>query len=415
MDWIPWVVTAAIACRLAAQLVLSVLDAGEVRRNRGAVPEAFRGVMSDEAYRRAGDYSLAKGRFARVEHVWDAVLLGVVLFSGLLPAAWAGWTALAGEAAWSGALFVVGAMLALSIPSLPLDWWAQFRLEARFGFNRTTPRLWIADHLKGVVLSLLLGWPLGWLLLELVSWVGAWWWLAAWAVFMGFQLFVIVLYPMVILPWFNKLAPLPPGSLADRLAALADRARFRASKLQVMDGSKRSAHSNAFFTGFGRFRRIVLYDTLIGQLSEAELEAVLAHEIGHYKLGHVPRMLALSAALSLGAFWAIGRLAGSPAFFGAFGFPAPAVAVAFLLVALLGGLAAFWAAPAMNRLSRKHEYEADAFARRLVGGPEPLVAALRKLAEKNLANLTPHPLFSGFHYSHPTLGERERALRAAGR
>jgi STE24 endopeptidase len=222
---------------------------------------------------------------------------------------------------------------------------------------------------------------------------------------------MIVIYPMWILPWFNKLTPLPDGELRTRLLALADRAEFRAAAVQVMDGSRRSGHSNAFFTGFGRFRRIVLFDTLIAQLESVELEAVLAHEIGHYKLGHIPRMLAVSAAASLGAFWLIGWLANTPAIFMAFGFAVPHVALALLLLTLLGGVFAFWIAPVANLFSRRHEYQADAFARRVIGAAGPMIAALRKLTRENLSNLTPHRLFSAFYYSHPTLAEREAALR----
>ncbi|HPO01685.1 MAG TPA: M48 family metallopeptidase, partial [Opitutaceae bacterium] len=197
-----------------------------------------------------------------------------------------------------------------------------------------------------------------------------------------------------------------------RLLALADRTGFKAQTIEVIDGSKRSGHSNAYFTGFGRFRRIVLFDTLISQLTPEELEAVLAHEIGHYRRGHIPRMLAISAIIQLGALAAIAALAASGWFNPAFGFPAGEIAPAFLLFGLLSGAAMFWLTPLANLFSRKHEYEADAFAREAMGGPAPLVAALRKLAQKNLSNLTPHPWYSGFHYSHPTLVERERALTA---
>jgi STE24 endopeptidase len=223
-----------------------------------------------------------------------------------------------------------------------------------------------------------------------------------------------VLYPKLILPLFNKLTPLAEGGLRTCLLALADRTGFRAKTIEVMDGSKRSAHSNAFFTGFGRFRRIVLYDTLVTQLTEAELAAVLAHEIGHYKRGHIPEMLAVAAALQLGGFALIAWLARSSWFNAAFGFQLDELAPTFLLFGLLSGLVTFWFSPVLNLVSRKHEYEADAFARDAVGGAAPVVDALRKLAKKNLTNLTPHPLYSGFHYSHPTLTERERALMGAG-
>jgi STE24 endopeptidase len=221
---------------------------------------------------------------------------------------------------------------------------------------------------------------------------------------------MLVLYPKLILPLFNKLTPLPEGELKTRLLTLGDRTGFRAKTIEVMDGSKRSGHSNAFFTGFGRFRRIVLFDTLIAQLTPEELEAVVAHEIGHYRRGHIPKMLLVSAVTMLGGFAVIAWLARSSWFNLAFGFPPGELAPAFLLFGLLSGLVTFWFSPLTNLLSRKHEYEADAFAREAVGGAAPMVGALRKLAQKNLSNLTPHPWFSGFYYSHPTLVERERAL-----
>jgi STE24 endopeptidase len=201
--------------------------------------------------------------------------------------------------------------------------------------------------------------------------------------------------------------------LRTRLLALGDRTGFRARAIQVMDGSKRSAHSNAFFTGFGRFRRIVLFDTLVAQLTAVELEAVLAHEIGHYRKGHIPKMLAVSAAMQLGGFALIAWLARSPWFNTAFGFPPGELAPAFLLFSLLSGFVMFWFSPLANYFSRRHEYEADAFARDAMKDAAPIIAALRKLAQKNLSNLTPHPWFSAFYYSHPTLVERERAVQAA--
>jgi STE24 endopeptidase len=264
------------------------------------------------------------------------------------------------------------------------------------------------------VLTLGIGFPILWCLLGLVRWAGGTWWLWGFALLFGFQLAMLVLYPKLILPWFNKLTPLADGDLRAQLLALADRSGFRAQTIQVMDGSKRSAHSNAFFTGFGRFRRIVLYDTLVAQLTPAELAAVLAHEIGHYKRGHVPKMLAVAAGLQLGGFAIVAWLARSDWFNAAFGFPAGDLAPTFLMFGLLGGLVTFWFSPLLNLVSRKHEYEADAFARQAVGDAAPVVNALRKLAQKNLSNLTPHPLYSGFYYSHPTVVERERALAGAG-
>lgn len=411
MPWLPQVVLALVVARLVAQLVLEALNRSETALHAGVLPGAFSGIMDEATYSKASDYTLAKSRFESVELVYDAAVLVAVVFSGALPWLWAQADALAPGAAWSGALFLVGVMVLLSLPGLPLEWWAQFRLEARFGFNKSTLGLWVMDHVKGTLLTVAIGFPLAWALLALVSWVGALWWVWGFALLFSFQLLMLVLYPKVILPLFNKLTPLAAGEQRERLMALADRTGFRAQTIEVMDGSKRSAHSNAFFTGFGRFRRIVLFDTLIAQLAQAELEAVLAHEIGHYKRGHIPQRLVTGAVLQFGAFAVIAWLAQAPWFNPAFGLPAGAQAPTFLLFGLLGGLVTFWFSPIGNWISRRHEYEADAFARQAMGDAAPMIGALHKLAQKNLTNLNPHPLYSAVYYSHPTIVERERALR----
>ncbi len=400
----------AMAAKLAVELGLERANRGYVRARAGAVPEAFAGTIAPDAYAKSVEYTLAKSRFGGLELLFGVSLLAVVVFSGVLPAAFGWWSGWLGASSWSTALFLVAVVSALSLPSLPLEYWEQFRLEERFGFNKSTVGLWVADKVKGMLLGIAIGFPLLWLLISLVGWLGTYWWVYGFGVLFAFQLVMMVLYPMLIVPLFNKLSPLADGPLKDRLMAMSDKAGFKCNAIQVIDGSKRSAHSNAYFTGFGRFRRIVLYDTLIEQLSEAEIEAVLAHEIGHYKLGHIPKMIASSAAMTLAGFWVVDWLAGSEWFFEGFGFETGNLGIAFLLFALMGGLFTFWLTPLFNALSRKHEYEADAFARDVVGDWRPLSSALRRLSEKNLSNLTPHPAYSGFHYSHPTLLEREAAM-----
>lgn len=412
MHGLPLAVSVLLLLRLVAQLALEFLNRSETRLHGGVPPGRLADIMDDATFARASDYTLAKSRFASVEFVYDAAVLAAVLFSGLLPWLWAKFDALAPGAAWSGALFLVVTFMLLSLPGLPLEWWAQFRLEARFGFNKSTLGLWITDQIKGWFLGLAIGFPLAWALLKLVTWAGASWWIWGFALLFGFQLLMLVLYPKLILPLFNKLTPLADGEQRDRLLALADRTGFHAETIEVMDGSKRSGHSNAFFTGFGRFRRIVLFDTLMAQLSQAELEAVLAHEIGHYKRGHIPQRLITGALLQFGGFAVIAWLVQAPWFNTAFGLPAGALAPTFLLFALLGSLATFWFSPIGNWISRKHEYEADAFAKDAMNSAAPMVGALHKLAQKNLTNLTPHPLYSAVYYSHPTITERERALTA---
>jgi STE24 endopeptidase len=214
--WLLWVVAFAIVLRLAAQLILARLNMAEVRRPAGTMPARFDGVMDADAFRRSAEYTIAKSRFGMAADVWEAAVLAAIVFSGVLPAAWEAWLRLTGtDAAWSGALFLVSAAVALALPDLPLAWWAQFRIEERFGFNRSTRRLWVIDRLKGLVLSLAIGLPLAWVLLNLVEWTGPLWWIYAWAVFMTFQVVMIVLYPVLILPWFNTLTPLPEGEFAE--------------------------------------------------------------------------------------------------------------------------------------------------------------------------------------------------------
>lgn len=411
MPLVVWIVAVLMALRLVADLALAALNRREVRRHASNPPPVAAAIMDEATYARSVAYTLEKSRFGSLTEIYDTLVLALVVFGGILPPLFgrvAGWGA--PGATWSHAMFIIVAATLLAIPSLPFDWWNQFRLEQRFGFNKSTPGLWIADKLKGAALAFLIGFPLLWLILAIVRWAGGTWWLWGFAVIFGFQLLMLVLYPKLILPLFNTLTPLPEGELRNRLMALGERTGFRAKTIEVIDGSKRSGHSNAYFTGFGRFRRIVLFDTLVTQLTPEELEAVLAHEIGHYRRGHIPKMIAFSALSLLAGFAVLAWLAGSPWFNLSFGFPAGQMAPALLLFALLSGVVTFWVTPVTNLFMRRYEYQADAFARDALGDPAPLIGALRKLAQKNLTNLTPHPLFSAFFYSHPTIVERERAL-----
>jgi STE24 endopeptidase len=405
---------ALIAAKWMAQLWLEWLNQRHVRRNAGAVPPAFAGTVTPETYAKSVDYTLAKSRFEMIELTWGAAVLATVLFSGVLPWFHQLFRGAAGSSVWAGAGFLTSVGVLLSAADLPFDWHAQFHLEERFGFNTTTAGLWWMDRLKGLLLALALGYPLLVLILKLAGWLGEGWWFWAWVCLAAWQLVMMLAAPVLILPLFNKFTPLPPGELRDGLLALGQRAGFRARDIQVMDGSKRSRHSNAFFTGLGRFRKIVLFDTLVRQLDRGELEAVLAHEIGHYKKGHIPKGIALSLGGGLLAFYALSVLARQAWFLGGFGFAAGEMAPALLLFALLSGVVTFWVSPLWHRLSRRHEYEADAYAAGLIQQRRPLISALRKLNEKNLSNLTPHPIYSGFYYSHPTLLEREAALASSG-
>jgi len=414
MNWFGWLVLGLVGAKLLAQLGLDRLNRQHVLAHALSVPPAFAGLISDSAYAQV-QYTLARNKLHSLELVFDAVVLLFFLFSGLGPWLLHGFSQALGNSAGSLALFLLTAGLALSLTGLPFSWYSQFRLEERFGFNTMTLRLWMIDRVKGFLLALVLGFPLLWLVLKIREWTGAHWWLWAWGALVGFQLLMTVLAPSLIMPLFNKFAPLPEGDLRTNLLELAKRTNFTTRNIQVMDGSRRSRHSNAFFTGFGKFRKIVLLDTLIQQLSVPELQAVLAHEIGHYKRGHIPKMLVFSAAATLASFYALRLLEQQPWFYEAFGFAPGLLAPALLLFVLLAGLVTFWFSPFTYSWSRRYEYEADAFAADAMGDTQPMIQALRKLNEKNLSNLTPHPLYSGFYYSHPTLLERETALATSRR
>jgi STE24 endopeptidase len=408
-----------ILARVFTELWLSRLNQRHVREHANEVPFALRETIDQATYRRSVDYTLAKNRFGDVVNVFDAAVSIVVLFTGVLPWALGRFSTTFGSSilAMAGFIFVIG--IALSLPGLPFAWYAQFKLEERFGFNTMSMKTWIVDHIKELMLAVALGYPLLALVLKLIELTGANWWLWAAAVIIVFQLLLLLIAPAVIMPLFNKFTPLPEGALRERLFALARRTGFPTRGIDVMDGSKRSRHSNAFFTGLGRLRKIVLFDTLIRQLNDAELESVLAHEIGHYKKRHVVKMLGVSIAGVFMAFAAIAWLARQQWFYHAFGFEhqtgfaAVNVVPVILLFALLAGTITFWISPFLRSWSRRFEYEADSFARAAMGETQSLIQALRKLSEKNLSNLTPHPLYSTFYYSHPTLLERECALGTA--
>jgi len=403
-----------LVLKLGTSIVLDLLNLRYAQARADEVPESFRDFIDLPTYQKSIDYTAAKTRFGIVSDLYDAGVLALVLLLGVLPSFYELFSGWLGFGVWGQALalFLIG--MVLGIPSIPFDWWGTFKLEERFGFNKSTKKLWVMDKVKGTILGFAIGYPLLALLIYLVSAAGSLWWVWGFAVFFIFQLVMVVAYPMFIMPLFNKLEPMGEGDLKTRLFALADRTGFQAQTILVMDGSKRSGHSNAFFSGFGRFRRIVLFDTLIEQMDTDELEAVLAHEIGHYKLGHIPKMMAMAALSSLGMFAVLGWLTNADWFAQAFHFEASAqgqIVPVLLLFMLLSGLVTFWLSPLTSRLSRKHEYEADAFARDAMGSYAPLSQALRKLHKENLSNLTPHPIYSSFHYSHPTLVEREASLR----
>jgi len=398
-ETVQWVALGAIAAKLGAQLLLERVNVSHAA--------ALHGGRED---RKMVDYLRARSAVDQADLAWRAVFLAALLFSGFLPWLWRVLGLGTASNVFHQGAFVLAVVFLMGLARLPADWVEQFRVEERFGFNRSNQKLWWADQFRGWLLLALLGWPLVAVLLWFVGWSPKFWWLWGWATFLGFQLLMMIVAPVLILPLFNKLTPLQDGQLKTRLLALADKCGFQTRGIQVMDGSRRSGHSNAFFTGVGKFRRIVLFDTLIEQMDPRQTEAVLAHEIGHWKLGHIPRLLLVGAATSLLGFWLLWQLIQQPVLFEAFGFGGGSVAAALALVVALSGTFTFWAGPLGNLLSRRHEYQADAYAKRVLGDGLPLAEALRLLTEKNLSNPSPHPAYSVFYHSHPTASERERAL-----
>lgn len=406
------VVIGVIFLKMGVELYLDWLNKREVMRNAGGVPEAFKGFMDEEGYGKSVRYTLDKTRFSMFGSGYDGLLLIIFLCSGLLPLVYSELTGILGVGHLGQAVVFVLMTIFLSIFEVPQELYSQFVIEERYGFNKGTFKLWVMDKIKGLMLMLVIVVPLIWGLMMIYEGLGWSWWIWGFGLIFGFQLTMMLVYPKLIIPLFNKLKPLEEGGLRDRLMGLAKRTGFEAETIEVMDGSKRSGHSNAFFTGMGKFRHIVLFDTLMAQLNEEEIEAVLAHEIGHYKRGHIPKMLMISAGLTFGFFYLIDRLIHCDEFYNAFGFHlADGIVPALVLFSLLLPLVTFWFSPVIRGLMRKHEYEADAFAKEAVGGAGPLISSLRKLSEKNLSNLTPDRRYSAFYYSHPTLLERERELR----
>ncbi|MCR5184169.1 MAG: M48 family metallopeptidase [Opitutales bacterium] len=411
-----------LGAKTAAQLSLSWLNRREMLRHKDAVPAKYADHVKWEDYQKSVAYSLENSKFSLLTKPYDVVweLLWVLgLYACIY--AWASqWIGLdAGTAGWSAtwreSVICVAMIFLMSLTDLPLDLYETFKIEEKHGFNKTTPRLWVFDQLKGWALEFIIGVPVASLLIGFYHLFPDTWWIFAQCAFFVIQLFLMVLYPKLILPLFNKLTPLPEGELKTELVALAEKAGFVADKIEVIDSSKRSGHSNAYFSGFGKWRRIVLFDTLIKQLEPKEICAVLAHEIGHSKKGHITKHLFLSFFLGFLAFGLVAAILRWPAFFEAFGFEYRQnlmIVPAFFLVSEFASLIAFWISPLSAFLSRKHEYEADAYAKQLLGNGEALVSGLRKLNKENLSNLTPHPFYVNFYYSHPTLEQRTKALRS---
>ena len=401
---------------LATRLWLATRQMRYVARHRDRVPEPFARTMPLQAHHKAADYTLARGRFSLLQQAASAAIV-------------LGWTMLGGLDALNGAvreatldhLGPLGYQLALvaafavigALLDAPFEAYATFRIEQQFGFNRMTVGMWLADAVRSAALSVALGLPLLALVLSLMGAAGPWWWLWAWGAWMVFNLAMMLIFPTWIAPLFNRFEPLHDAALRERVVSLMQRCGFDAHGLFVMDGSRRSAHANAYFTGLGRSKRVVFYDTLLQRLSGREVEAVLAHELGHFRHRHVLKRMGALFGLSLGGLAALGWLSNQVGFYSGLGvtpsMQAPNDALALLLFLLVLPLVAFFASPLAAQASRRHEFEADRYACAQADGAA-LASALLKLHEDNATTLTPDPLYARFYYSHPPAVERLAAL-----
>ena len=415
------VITCLFLGFLSAELIVeSLLNEANMRHlerqwREGRLPDGLAASIDSETHEKSVRYALARGRFARWSALYGTGLTLLVLFGGVLP--WVDRVARdtgaylpVAEAA--GILFCLAIGGVFALLSLPLRIYSTFVLEQRFGFNKTAVRTFVMDRLKGAVLAVVIGAPFLYGVLWLMKATGAWWWVYVFAFVFAFQGLMLVIYPTLIAPLFNRFSPVADDSLRDAIAELAQRVGLRTSGIYTMDGSRRSGHSNAYFTGLGKAKRIVLFDTLLEQLDRPQLLSVLGHEMGHYKMRHVLKGLGLSAVFTLAGLWVLSLLLDYPPLFRTFGLDGPAHYTALVIFSLISGPFTFWLAPFMNRISRRHEYEADDFAVRLLKDGKPLEEALVALTVNNLSNPTPHPWYSAYHDSHPATAERVRAIRA---
>lgn len=408
---------AALLISLGMRLWLASRQMRHVSRHRNAVPEAFAQQVTLPAHRKAADYTVAKGRLSLLSFALSAaILLGWTWLGGLdwlntelrdnlLPA----YGSMAYQLGLLSVVMFVGALL-----DLPLDAYSTFRVEQRFGFNRMSVGLWLGDQARGLLLGAAIGLPLAALVLWIMQAAGPLWWAWAWGAWMGFNLLLMVIFPTWIAPLFNKFEPLTDAALRQRVESLMTRCGFTAKGLFVMDGSRRSAHGNAYFTGLGAAKRVVFYDTLLARLTPTEVEAVLAHELGHFKHRHITQRLLAMAAMSLIGMALLGWLAGQSGFYTALGvqpnLTASNDALALLLFLMVVPLFGYFVSPWMSALSRHHEFQADAYACAQASAAD-LAQALVKLHEDNAATLTPDPIYVRFYYSHPAAAERLAALR----
>lgn len=412
MNEFTWVFLIALILMTGIELWLSLRQGRHVLAHRDKIPEAFKDEISLDAHHKAADYTQAKGKFGRVEGLFGMVLLLAWTLGGGLGMLSDVWQSLALPTSVTSIIFILSFFIIGSLIELPLSWYKTFVLEQRFGFNNNTPALFLADLAKQTLLMVVMGAPLIWAALWLMDSTGEYWWLYLWAAWIGFAVFMMWAYPAFIAPLFNKFTPLDDEDLKARVEALLARCGFKSQGIYVMDGSRRSGHGNAYFTGLGNNKRIVFFDTLLETLNGDQIEAVLAHELGHFRRKHVIKNMVVMAILSLVGLAVLGWASAESWFYTGLGVSTESSAMALVLFMLVIPVFSFFLHPMMTAMSRKYEYEADAYAAS-VSSADDLIKALVILFQENASTLTPDPLVSAIYDSHPPATLRVAHLQAS--
>ncbi|MDI1229609.1 MAG: M48 family metallopeptidase [Methylobacter sp.] len=390
----------ALTLSFSVQFWLAQRHAAYVAKHRFAVPEAFKNTVSLEAHQKAADYTLEKSKLGNVDSIVGVIFLLLLTLGGGINLAFEFWSSSIANPLLAGLAAVASVFLFMTLVEIPTSVYQTFVIEEKFGFNKSTPQRFIKDQLLQLALVAAIGMPLLALILWVMDSIGSLWWLWAWGILISFSLLMSWLFPTVIAPLFNKFTPMEDGSLKERIQGLLARCGFNSNGIFIMDGSKRSGHGNAYFTGLGSNKRIVFYDTLISSLDDEELEAILAHELGHFKCKHTIKMMVATAIMSLISFAILGWLIDQSWFYNGLGVAQPSHAAALLLFMLVSSSFTFFMQPISAYFQRKFEFEADDFASSHAKA-EKLISSLVKLYEENASTLTPDPLYSAFHYSHP--------------
>ena len=404
---------AALTLSSGVQFWLAKRQSLYVAAHRDAVPEAFKNTISLEAHQKAADYTLEKGKLGQIDGIISIIALLLLTLGGVINAIFSFWASATTSPLVAGVAATATIFLIMTLIELPSGWYQTFVIEEKFGFNKSTTQQFIKDHLMQLGLGAAIGLPLLALILWVIDAVGSSWWLWAWGILISFSLLMSWLYPTLIAPLFNKFTPMEDGALKDRIAGLLSRCGFNSQGIFIMDGSKRSGHGNAYFTGLGNNKRIVFFDNLVASLDDEELEAVLAHELGHFKCKHVVKMLVATSIMTLISFGVLGMLISQDWFYTGLGVDVAqkSNAVALLLFILVSSSFTFFIQPISAYFQRKFEFEADDFAANHAQASK-LISGLVKLYEENASTLTPDPLYSAFHYSYPPAAIRVAHLQS---